>query len=160
MTTTINVDGHAVLLDIADLPALEGRELRVRENYGYLAVLAREGKRWVPLANVINPPPSGKLNDHKNRNSLDNTRSNLRHADRSQNARNRTYPRNPHSGYYGVRPHKDGGWQGIVSWTYKTGYKKLFFYTKVYTNPIDAARERDQLVRKYHGEFGVLNFPD
>lgn len=91
--------------------------------------------------------------DHKNGDGLDNRRSNLRPATRSQNMAN--IMREPSStGYRGVEHFaRRGKWRAYInadSQTYRLGY---------YDTPEEAASARDEAARRLHGEFAVLNFP-
>lgn len=92
--------------------------------------------------------------DHKDRDSLNNTKENLRLASRSQNARNRTSRKNSSSRYLGVCRHKAGGWlvqaknQGVT------------IYLGYYADEEEAARAYDKYVVKNFGEFANPNFPE
>jgi hypothetical protein len=92
--------------------------------------------------------------DHKNRDGLDNRKSNLRLATRSQNNYNRRKKKGS-SKYRGVcycKRRKE--WRGYI--TYNKIYKSLgYFKTEE-----GAARAYDEAAKIYHGEFAMLNFPD
>jgi hypothetical protein len=92
--------------------------------------------------------------DHKNGNTLDNRRENLRLATHSQNGANRRVGRNNSSGYKGVSRDKRGGrWQaGIKS----QGKSRFLGY---FNDPVDAAKAYDSAARELFGEFARTNFP-
>ena len=91
--------------------------------------------------------------DHRNGDGLDNRRSNLRQATRSQNLCNRRCQIGA-SGFRGVTWQKNrSAWKaqiGLAGRNYHVGY---------YSTAEAAARARDDAARNLHGEFAVLNFP-
>lgn len=97
----------------------------------------------------------GTYVDHIDGNPLNNTKSNLRIATRSQNLSNRKKPINNTSGYKGV------------SWRKKDKFYEAYITSNTkrirlgcFSNPEDAARAYDKAARELHKEFAVLNFPD
>lgn len=92
--------------------------------------------------------------DHINRDPLDNRRSNLRLATRSENARNRNAQSNNVSGYKGVGWHKRSRkWRAFITLNRKQRHIGHFDKAE------DAARAYDKAARELHGEFARLNFP-
>jgi hypothetical protein len=97
--------------------------------------------------------PKGLLVDHKNSNSLDNRRSNLRLATASQNMQNVAKKKNTSSRFIGVYLKSDGKWGGQIK---REGKKK---WLGSFDSEINAARAYDAAAREYHGEFARFNFP-
>lgn len=118
------------------------RNVRVRPGRG--------GQRLLGMHRFLMNTPDGYETDHVNGDKLDNRRSNLRIATKSQNMMNREYYRSA-SGYKGVylipnctKPKK---WRSYIMVNKKSicvGY----FRTK--TEAITAHREA---IKRYHGEF-------
>ena len=102
----------------------------------------------------ILPAPPGLLVDHRNTDSLDNRRSNLRLATPSQNSCNsRRDKSNTYSRYRGVSFSKrKGKWFATI----RVNGKRLWL--GYFDNELDAARAYDEAAKKYHGEFARLNF--
>lgn len=97
---------------------------------------------------------SAAVIDHKNRNSADNTRKNLRGATHAQNVHNSKKQRNNTSGYIGVSWDKKAGkWKAKIM---QNGKRKWLGY---YADPVDAALAYDNEAKE-RGEFSVLNFPE
>jgi hypothetical protein len=96
--------------------------------------------------------------DHKNHDTLNNIRTNLRIATRKQNCRNRRRRTDNRSTYTGVSWNasvsKAGKWR-VQIWV--NGTNKLVGH---YDDPVEAAKAYDERARKEHGEFANLNFPD
>jgi hypothetical protein len=90
--------------------------------------------------------------DHKDRDGLNNQRSNLRKCTRQLNCANIIYD-TPASGYRGVYLHRKGRWRAQVTVRGKTKNLGLF------GDPMKAAHVRDAYVFELYGEFAVLNFP-
>jgi hypothetical protein len=91
--------------------------------------------------------------DHANRNGLDNRRENLRVASRSQQSANRGMLSSNTSGYIGVHRLKNKpGWTAEVKQHGKRVWRRSFADAET------AARVRDSVARKAHGEFAVYNF--
>lgn len=107
--------------------------------------------------------PDKDQRDHKDRNSLNNQRFNLRAATVSQNRRNRKVQSSSHTGYKGVsiytRNRKDGTiyksyWAYITSITLNKRVSLGYFNTLK-----EAAQAYDLAAIKYFGEFACTNFP-
>lgn len=106
---------------------------------------------------IMNAQP-GEQVDHRNHDTLDNRRSNLRTATRSENQRNNkgALIKNGQpttSIYKGVSRHRYGKW--AVGLT--VDHQQLHFGT--YKNETVAARVHDAVASEYHGGFAFLNFP-
>ena len=111
------------------------------------------------LHREIIKPRKGKLVDHRNNDSLDNRRSNLRQATHSQNAINRPKTNaKTSSKYRGVyRDKRRRRWRAAIRWEHKGLHvKKTLGWFK---NEIDAAKAYDKAAKKYHKDFARLNFP-
>jgi len=105
------------------------------------------------MARLIIQAAKGKLVDHRDRNTLNNQRSNLRLCDFSQSNLNRTQP----------RKHQFRGVQRINA-NLKRPYRALFKFRGIqhnggyHTSPEEAALAYDELVKRYCPDFGILNF--
>lgn len=84
--------------------------------------------------------------DHKNGNTLDNRRANLRLSSPAQNSRNSRRRPNA-SGFKGVRRHKTGRWFAVI----RTDGKRLYLGT--FDSPEEAHEAYKAAALKYHGEF-------
>lgn len=120
---------------------------------GYAYRTEFRGGKWgtVLLHREILGATPGQMVDHRNRDTFDNRRANLRFASRSENARN-CYRRSSNSGFIGVSSQTPGTWRGRVSVVDKS------YYTPTFKCPLQAALARDILASRLHGEYAVLNF--
>ena len=101
--------------------------------------------------------PKGKIVDHKNGDSLDNRRANLRFATQSQNLANAIRDKSKASSRFtGVYLNKAREKKWHVGIRYQG--KKVFLGR--FDNEIDAAKAYDEAAKKYYGEFARLNFPE
>lgn len=98
-------------------------------------------------------PQPGFIVDHRDHEGLNNTRTNLRLATRSQNSCNNKKTRGRSSKYKGVSRDKRGYWRA------KIHFKGKHIFLGYFDNEIDAARAYDKAAKELHGEFAVLNFP-
>lgn len=97
--------------------------------------------------------PDVTIPDHKNRDGLDNRRSNLRPATHSENARNQI-GKSSTSQFKGVSWCKQtGSWKAQISFDKKTKNLGRF------KDEIVAARAYDAAARDAFGDFALLNFP-
>jgi hypothetical protein len=93
-----------------------------------------------------------KKTDHKDRNGLNNRRSNLRPCTNSQNLANRGKTKNNTSGYKGVWDRHNGTFAASIRHMYKT------YHLGTYQRAEDAARAYDRKALELFGEFAFLNF--
>jgi hypothetical protein len=102
---------------------------------------------------ILTAPPHLYV-DHKNRNGLDNRKSNLRLCTHFQNQQNRRPSLNGKSKYKGVcwsKRHK--------KFRARITYNKKSFHLGLFDSEIDAAKAYDKKARELFGEFAYLNFP-
>jgi hypothetical protein len=109
------------------------------------------------LHRLLMNPPEGLVVDHKDGNTLDNRRSNLRVCTHSQNlaAGRITGKRKSYTQYRGVtyQPKGKRHWQASI----KNGGK--YKYLGVFDTELEAAHARDEAALELLGEFAVLNLP-
>lgn len=92
--------------------------------------------------------------DHRNHNTLDHRRDNLRKCTRIQNMQNQGLSAKNKSGFKGVSWRKElGNWRARI----QTNGKEITI--GCFPSAEEGARAYDEAARKYHGEFAHLNFP-
>lgn len=91
--------------------------------------------------------------DHRNRNGLDNTRRNLRVANRSQNNANGLGKGNK-NGFKGTFFNSDGR---PKPWYAQVGYEYRTVHCGSYVTPEEAARAYDRKAVELFGEFALTN---
>ncbi len=110
------------------------------------------GPRKIYMHRLIMAAPKHSEVDHKNRNGLDNQRSNLRLCTRQQNCCNKKLKSAKTSLYRGVS-FKSGKWRVQITVNQQVMHIGLF------QDEMEAARAYDARVQKCFGEFATLNFP-
>lgn len=119
------------------------------KNKGWYAVARIDG-HVVQLHRFIFKATKGVRLDHVNGDSLDNRRSNLRVASRSQNSCNQKRHRDNKSGFKGV-------WGEGASWRAKVMKDGKQFCLGHFSTPKEAAAAYNQMAPKLHGKFARLN---
>src|SRR5580765_4530576 len=110
--------------------------------------------RYIPMHRVILSCTNGEECDHKNHNTLDNRRKNLRKCSHSENSKNQKTRKNNAYGFKGISFRKDSGrWR---SWICFNGKKINLGH---FDNAVKAARAYDKAAKVYFREFAHLNFP-
>lgn len=149
--------GQFSLIDAGDAPAVAGlywRALWNRDTRTYYAA-AWQGshRRLILLHRLLLDAPAGVQVDHANHDTLNNRRTNIRLATRSQNARNRRRRADNTSGYVAVTL-QGGRWRARVRIDGTDVSLGLF------DTPEQAARTRDDWIRAHcpTTEFEVFNF--
>jgi hypothetical protein len=98
--------------------------------------------------------PADLLVDHRNCDSLDNRKANLRFASHTENGQNRRKRKNATSRFLGVWWDKSKG-----LWESRIVYNKKRIFLGYFDSEIEAAKAYDEAAKKYFGEFARLNFP-
>jgi hypothetical protein len=122
--------------------------------YAERCYMGDDGRKVHPkMHRVIMGAPSNALVDHRDGDSLNNQRYNLRVCTKSQNLCNRSATRSNTSGYKGVFKQGEKYWMARIS----VGGRAI--YLGNFNTPEAAAHAYDAAAIKYHGEFARLNFP-
>lgn len=114
------------------------------------------GAKYVMLHRLVVGVTDRRINvDHKNRNKLDNRRSNLRVATVAQNAWNRKASSRSSTGYRGVTPCRaTGKWRAHIM---ANGVRRSLGR---FRTAKDAAKAWDKMATELYGGFACLNFPN
>lgn len=147
--------GQNAIVDVEDFETLSKRTwfAVLNHNTNSFVVTAGDDPR-VLMHRVVTNCPSGKEVDHRNHDTLDNRKENLRVCLHPENQRNRRRSRNNMSGYKGVSWNKEcQKWQARIMNLGNPVFLGLF------QSKIDAARAYDQAAKTHFGDFAFLNFP-
>jgi hypothetical protein len=128
-----------------------GKKVYVTRSYR----IGLEQTKSVRMHREIMQPPEGVLVDHKNGDTLDNRRSNLRLATHTQNMQNRRKRKNTASKYVGMWRDKERN-----QWAVRLTFNKKKIWLGRFDSEIEAAKAYDRAAKKYFGEFARLNFPE
>ena len=117
--------------------------------YAHTTIRRNKKAPFVAMHQLLLPVPKGQEVDHKNHNGLDNRRTNLRAATRSQNIANRKKFRraNKQSSEYKGVWRKDGKWEA--------GLRHRYLGT--FSTEQEAARAYNDAAIKLYGEFAQVN---
>lgn len=124
-------------------------------NGNFYAVRTERGKN-IQMHRFLTGFISFLVVDHKNGNTLDNTRKNLRVCTSNQNKLNSKKRKDSAMKYKGIKFHKKGIkiYQAAIK---MNGVTKSLGY---YATPEEAARAYDAKARELFGEFARCNFED
>lgn len=123
-----------------------------KNGYAFRHVKIDGKEKAILMHRVIADTPEGYETDHINGNKLDNQRSNLRNASKSQNQGNSKIRTDNKTGFKGV--HSSHGRYIAQIRIYG---KKVSLGT--FNDPIEAARAYDIAAKEHFGEFAKLNNP-
>jgi hypothetical protein len=147
--------GQFALIDTADWHLIAGRPWyakKARDRRFFAVTMERKPKR---RQRTMHETIMGrKWVDHRNLDSLDNRRENLRPCTNTENIRNRGAIRGsllPYKGVYLYKP--------TCKYRASICYGDRDYHLGYFDNPISAALAYDRAAAEHHGEFGRLNFP-
>lgn len=116
--------------------------------YGYAGEKGK--KKSMSMHRFIIGAKKGQITDHKNRNTLDNRKENLRLCTTVQNNTN-SLRKNTVSGYKGVSHAKGDKWHARI----KVNGKYIFIGS--FKDKLEAARAYNKAAKIHWGEFACLN---
>jgi len=145
--------GYEAIIDAADAPLVAGRFWLVRvsgkSGYAQSADYSTGKCKTLLLHRVLLDAPDGFLVDHIDGDGLNNSRSNLRLCNRSQNAQNRGAPSHSSSGLKGVCWNaKDQRWRAHIQVN-----PALRLHLGSFLSKDAAAAAYAAAAIKYHGDF-------
>lgn len=129
--------------------------LHKRKNtfYAYCQLNIRKGERFkIYMHRLIMNFPDNKDIDHRDGNGLNNRRSNLREAGRSQNIANQKRTYTNQTGFKGVHFEKRNNSYFALLMVNRKRKVKVGF-----KSPIEAAKKYNELATLHFGEFAKLN---
>lgn len=151
MKTILATHNKVILVDDSDFDLVSKFKWSGRGRYPVARI---EGKT-IELHRILIKPPFGFEVDHKNRNTFDNRRDNLRIATHKQNLSNRSKSKEKTSNFKGVSWHTSHNkWRSTIT----TGNPSKQKFLGHFHSPYLAAKAYDAAARKLFGEFACVNF--
>jgi len=125
-------------------------------NYAARIEISNNTRISINMHRVILKLTDSKIfGDHRDRDGLNNQRSNLRIATCSQNCANTISKKNSSSIYLGVSYSNTKRMKAKWVSTIGINYKQIHLGS--YKTEVEAAKAYDEAAKKYHGEFARLN---
>jgi hypothetical protein len=151
----LTIDDQILLLEDADYETYWKHYnriiYRVSPRYPVAVAMRIEGKE-ILFHRLLLSPPDHLVVDHRNRNPLDNRRTNLRICTHSQNSINKKTITTGTSKYRGVSfKQANGKWQAGIR------VDRKVIYLGLYNTELEAAIAYNRSAKFLHGEFAVLN---
>ncbi len=157
-------NGHFAIVDDDDYEELSKYKWHFRyDHVGYAARTIRSAitnkyQCTLYMHRQIMNAPQELLIDHINHNGLDNRKLNLRICTHWQNAQNKRMASKNITGFKGIYMMIKKCPKKVYRY-YRADIclRGVIYYSKCFTNPIDAALEYDKMALKFHGEFALTN---
>lgn len=147
--------GQFAVVDDADFEQLNQFKWFAHKRTGnFYAVRRKDGKHVSMHRELLGITDPSILGDHKDRNTLNNQRNNLRKASRSQNNANTRSRNNSVSKYLGVSPFVKNG---KSKWRANICKDKKIYHLGYFKTEEDAALAYNKKALELHGEFANLN---
>ena len=149
--------GKFAIVDDEDYDFINQWKWHIASGYAtrskYLGIInGKKMTKAIIMHREINKTPEGMDTDHINMDRLDNRKSNLRNATRSQNFMNKKSKTNSSSRFKGVFWYKKyNKWQSALKINGKIKFLGYFI------DEVSAARAYNEAAVKYFGEFAQLN---
>lgn len=144
--------GKHALIDLEDWDKIRPYKWSTWETTGGVYAHTLSGKKRIIMHHLILPRIVSYVIDHRDRNGLNNLRTNLRYATYAENARNKCKSYRNTSGYKGVSWEKRRQkWEANI----KVNYVKHFL--GYYAVKEEAALAYNEAAKSFHGEFASLN---
>ena len=142
------IKGVKILIDKEDFERVDSKNWHFCKGYPR----SRDGNNHIYLHQFLLGKKKGLVIDHKNRNVLDNRKTNLRHCSLSQNQQNRTKVENKTSKYMGVclasgTANRKKKWRALIK-------SQLIGY---FENEKEAALAYNKVATEKYGEFASVN---
>lgn len=144
--------GHFAIVDDEDYEELSKYKWYSSLGRAVRGIPKGDNMAKIHMHRVIAQTPEGMDTDHINGDPLDNRRSNLRWATRSQNLSNKGMNRNNKSGFKGVFWFKN-----YKKWLATIRVDKKRIFLGYFKDKIEAAIAYNNAAIKYHNEFAKLN---
>lgn len=141
--------GYEAVIDLADLPLVAGRNWYAHDSgCGPIYAANRSLRGMEYLHRTIMGDPIGSTIDHRDTNTMNCRRSNLRAVSRGENNMNLPMRKTNTSGFKGVSPY---GKNGRFVAKLQAGGRQ--FYLGSYATPEEAHAAYREAASKHHGEF-------
>ena len=146
--------GKFAIVDAEDYERLSEHKWYAKKVKGGRFYAARNaGGKVIKMHREILDVPPGMVCDHKNHDTLDNRKSNVRICTPAQNNYNRLPQAAGTSRYKGVHWHKNH-----QKWQARIGHNGKHIHIGYYDYEADAAIAYDDMAIELFGEFACLNF--
>ncbi|MEN6426596.1 MAG: HNH endonuclease [Phycisphaerales bacterium] len=146
--------GHGLFatVDATDYPEISKYKWHAARYGRKVYALSKRNGRTISMHRMLMRPRKGYIVDHKDGNSLNNCRDNLRVCTRQQNQANRRSTGGT-SRFVGV--YRRGN-----QWVAQIQCRCKWYYVGLFDNEVEAAKARDRKAYELLGEYAYLNFPE
>lgn len=145
MILPVSKGKYFTIIDKSDYHLIEGKNLSITPN-GYITFTFK--KKRILLHRLIMDAPDGMVVDHRNHDTKDNRRENLRLCTHAENGKNKRPS--------GLRKYK-GVTKQANGYACLMNIKKKFTHLGTYDTPEEAALAYNRKATELFGEFACLN---